>query len=281
MKQAINPNQCTWPGDSRSAVAVTFDFDAESLWFSEKAINARKPSVLSQGTYGPKVGLAKILNVLKEFDVPATFFVPGWTAENHPVAVQSIAEAGHEIGHHGHLHKFIDPDKPDEEIEEMEKGLAALDKVVGIKPAGYRAPAADSSDITIKLVHEYGFLYDSSFSDDDFPYRHSLENGKPGPIELPFHWHLDDSAISLFMMDYMPPIVPSTHILELWKEEFTAMHEEGGLVMITLHPQIIGRPNRLKMLREFLAFMRAHGDAWFSNCTDIANAWQASTGESR
>lgn len=278
MSQVGNPNRCAWPDDASCAVAVTFDFDAESLWFSEKEINARKPSVLSQGTYGPKVGLPKILNVLQEFDVPATFFVPGWTAENHPAAVQSIAESGHEIGHHGHLHKPINPDDPDGELEEMQLGLAALEKVVGIKPKGYRSPAADSSEITIKLVKEHGFLYDSSFSDDDFPYRHVMDDGSDGPIELPFHWHLDDSAISLFMIDYMPAIVPSSHILELWKEEFLAMRQEGGLVMITLHPQISGRPNRLLMLQEFLAFMRGHDDTWFSNCTGIAEAWQASSG---
>ena len=63
----------------------------------------------------------------------------------------AIAEAGHAIGHHGHLHKFIDPDNPN---EEMEKGLAALEQVVGVKPAGYRLPAADSNEITIKLVQQ-------------------------------------------------------------------------------------------------------------------------------
>ncbi len=276
MAEVINPNRCIWPDGSQCAVAITFDFDAESLWFSEKEMNARKPSVLSQGRYGPKTGLPKILNVLGELGLPATFFVPGWTAENHPRAVQSIAEAGHEIGHHGYLHKGMDPDDPASEVEEMELGLAAIRNVVGITPKGYRSPCADSSEITIKLVKDHGFLYDSSFSDDDFPYVHVMEDGSNGPIELPFHWHLDDSAISLFMIDYMPPIVPSSHILELWKEEFLAMRREGGLVMITLHPQIIGRPNRLLMLQEFLAFIRSHDDAWISSCTGIAEAWQAS-----
>ena len=263
-----------WPDGNKCGVMVTFDFDAESLWFSEEAGAVKKPSVLSQGKYGARRGIYKILEALNDFETPASFYVPGWTAENHTAAVEAILVAGHEIGHHGYLHKWIDPDDREGEIEEMDRGLEALEKYVGVKPKGYRAPAASSSDYTIQLVQERGFLYSSGFLDDVYPYRHQLPDGSDGPIELPFHWNLDDSAISLFLIESQPAIFPNSHIFEVWKDEFDALYDWGGLVNIILHPQISGRPSRLALLHNFLEYMRGFDDVWFATGMQIAEAFE-------
>src|SRR3954470_12448653 len=67
-----------WPNGARVAAALTFDFDAETLWLARDPENARRPGILSQGKYGARVGAPKILETLRDAGVPATFFIPGW-----------------------------------------------------------------------------------------------------------------------------------------------------------------------------------------------------------
>src|SRR5690554_5543125 len=93
-----------WPEGKRCAVAFTFDFDAEELWIGEDPENAERPGVLSQGAYGAKVGVPRLLELLERHGVRATFFVPGRVAERHPDRVRQILAAGHEVGHHGYTH---------------------------------------------------------------------------------------------------------------------------------------------------------------------------------
>ena len=112
-----------WPNGARCAVMLTFDFDAETLWISRNPANINRPGILSQGKYGAQVGVPKILEVLRDFGIKATFFVPGWTAEKHTDKVEAILKDGHEVAHHGYLHEWITPDKPEEELASFERGL--------------------------------------------------------------------------------------------------------------------------------------------------------------
>ncbi len=265
-----------WPNGAHCAVMLTFDFDAETLWLSRDPGNARRPGVLSQGVYGGKVAVPKILELLAEEDLKGTFFVPGWTAEKYLDRMEAIVKGGHEIGHHGYLHEWIHPDYPDKEREALEKGLESLKKTVGVRPLGYRSPAGETSENMISMLQEYGFLYDSSLMDDVFPYRHVLPDGKTGPIELPWHWSVDDAPYALFSIANPRPMMTNEHILSIWKAEFREIYKWGGLMNVLTHPQIIGRPARLAMLREFIAFMRGFPGVWFATGEEVARAWAQS-----
>ena len=82
-----------------------------------------------------------------------------------------IKAAGHEIGHHGWVHENPLTLTPEQEREVMEKGLDALDKIVKVRPIGYRSPAWDNSPVTVPLLLEYGFEYESSLMGSDYePY---------------------------------------------------------------------------------------------------------------
>ena len=83
-----------WPHGARVAVMLTFDFDAETLWTSRNPDNVRRPGILSQGRYGAVMGVPKILETLHDAQVPATFFTPGWTVENHTDKVEMILKEG-------------------------------------------------------------------------------------------------------------------------------------------------------------------------------------------
>src|SRR2546430_10624451 len=76
---------------------LTFDFDAESGWLSRDPSHKDRPGVISQGRYGPNVGVPRLLDLLRVEQVPATFFIPGWVAEQYPDKAKMIRDAGYEI----------------------------------------------------------------------------------------------------------------------------------------------------------------------------------------
>ena len=76
-----------WPHGARAACAFTFDLDAETLWLAR---GVTEPVTLSQGTFGVLEALPRILDLLRQADIRASFFVPAWVAEHHPEAVPAI-----------------------------------------------------------------------------------------------------------------------------------------------------------------------------------------------
>jgi peptidoglycan/xylan/chitin deacetylase (PgdA/CDA1 family) len=262
-----------WPGGAQCAVMFTFDFDAETLWVSRDPSNWKRPGTLSQGTYGGKVGVPKILELLRDYGLKATFFVPGWTAEKYKSRLEAVLHDGHEVGHHGYLHEWVDPDFPQQEREALEKGLAALKATVGVQPGGYRSPAGETSQNMLGLLAEYGFLYDSSLQDDIRPYQLRLSSGAAGPIELPWHWSLDDAPYMLFSLKNPRPIMTNSHVMEIWVAEFQEIYRQGGLFNLVCHPQVIGRPSRLTLLRDFIDYTLKFPRVWYATGREVAEAW--------
>jgi peptidoglycan/xylan/chitin deacetylase (PgdA/CDA1 family) len=265
----------TWPAGARVAVALTFDFDAETLWLSRDPSNARRPGTLSQGAYGAKVGVPMILQTLKEAGVKATFFIPGWTVENHAGRAEMILREGHEIGHHSYSHAWPDPDRPDKDVEEMERGLEALKRVLGVVPKGYRSPAGETTDELVRLLDRHGFEYDSSMMGDVNPYRLPHPDGGRRLVELPYHWSLDDAPFTLFSVKTPRPIMTNGHMREIWQDEFREIHRWGGFYHLVMHPQLSGRPSRIALLRDMIAFIRGFEGVWFATCAEVAAAWAA------
>jgi hypothetical protein len=112
----------------RATVCLTFDFDAISIWIGP--MGATSPSMISRGEFGA-VGVERILRMLEQRGIKATFFVTGHTAETYPASLRAIVAAGHEVGHHGYLHENPCKLTRDEEERVLLRGLEALDSVVG------------------------------------------------------------------------------------------------------------------------------------------------------
>ena len=197
-----------------TTVCLSFDFDALSIWVSTfKQVSA---GPLSRGEYSARVGVGRVLDLLAEKRVPATFFVPAHTAVSFPDQVRSIQKAGHEIAVHGYCHESPVGLTPVEEALLLRRSVEKLRTVLGpdFQPHGYRSPATDLSSNTIAILEEQGFRYDSSMSADDFtPYLARRddcvdeEGFLRGPsttvVEMPFSWELDDfPSIDSFLRPY-------------------------------------------------------------------------------
>ena len=255
-----------WPEGFRCAASFTFDFDAEEVWIGEDPANADKPGVLSQGTYGAKVAVPLILELLATHGLFATFFIPARVAERHPHRVKEIASAGHEIAHHGFTHTSPTKLSRQEEEEELKKGLEIL-RSFGGEVVGYRSPSWDFSAHTLALLETHGFRYSSNFMDDLMPYRHEGSS----IVELPIQWTLDDAAHFWFDgATWTKKISTVSEVREIWQGEFLGIRKVGGCCIFTMHPQVIGRPYRLAFLDELMGFVKAHDDVWIATCGEIA-----------
>ncbi|MHB8619303.1 MAG: polysaccharide deacetylase family protein [Chloroflexota bacterium] len=253
-------------------IALTFDLDADTLWLARDPNSANKPIWLSQGRYGPKEGVPRILALLRHYDIRCTFFIPGLVIERYPDAARAIVADGHEVAHHSYSHRWLDGLSEPEERREMELGVTAIEKLTGRKPLGYRSPAAEFSEHTVDLMSEYGITYSSNMFDADSPYL--LQNhGKPtNIIELPFAWALDDAPFFLYSSRIPGRVMfPPSAVLETWQLEFDGLAAEPDRVFVlAMHPQIIGRPSRIWLLERLIQHMRANPRTWFGRCDEIA-----------
>jgi peptidoglycan-N-acetylglucosamine deacetylase len=262
-----------WPAGRTSAAAFTFDVDAESAVLSVQPQAAGRLSVMSHQAYGPLTGLPRLLRILARHGVRSTFFVPGYTAHRHPDAIRAIVDEGHEIAHHGYLHEPLVDVRPAAEADILDRGLAALEEVAGVRPVGYRAPMWELTYASPRLLAERGFLYDTSLMDADVPYELATGvAGAPSIVEIPVHWGLDDWEQYCYLPDISGTglIETPAKAVELWRAEFEALRREGGCFVLTSHPFLSGRPGRAAALEGLIEYVAGLPDVWLAPLGDIA-----------
>jgi peptidoglycan/xylan/chitin deacetylase (PgdA/CDA1 family) len=250
----------SWPDHSRVAVLLSFDVDTQT-W---ELMHGGHPSPcdLSQGEYGARVGLGRIVDLLADFEIPASFFVPAVSAILHPSIVDTIrSNQDHEIGVHGWVHEHPSWLEPDEELTLMERSLDVLTEQGGTRPVGYRAPAYDLHAHTFEILQKLDFLYDSSLMADDRPYE-ILAKGEPtGLVELPVEWLRDDATVlDPRGENYMSP----REWLRTLIDEFDVAYEEKTVFSVTMHPRTMGHRSRIVVLRELIEHIQGKGDVWFA-----------------
>jgi peptidoglycan/xylan/chitin deacetylase (PgdA/CDA1 family) len=257
----------SWHLGAAAVATITFDVDAESPILAHGSGYAEHLSTMSHQAYGPDVGLPRILDLLDELAVPATFFVPGWVAEQRPGLATGIVERGHEVAHHSYSHRPATSLSSQEQRADFERALAVFADQ-GVPVAGHRAALWQTTRTTLDLVAEHGLLYDSSLMGDDRPYL----LGESSVVELPVHWSLDDWEQYAYLPepDVGAAIESPRKVLELWKAELDGMRHYRCLFNLCMHPFLSGRPGRVLALRELLEYAQSCGDVRFARCREIA-----------
>jgi peptidoglycan-N-acetylglucosamine deacetylase len=259
----------TWPNGARAAVAISFDSDHETPALRD---GATSPGMLAQGTYGARAAVPRIMRLLESRSIPATFFMPAVSALLHPNEVRAYVDAGHEVALHGWIHErnVLLPGQAERDL--AFRAVDTLEKLSGQRPVGIRTPSWDFSENTLQVIRELGLTYDSSLMADDDPYE-LLDRGEPtGIVELPVDWIRDDAPY--FMMDRYGaarPYTPPRQVATIWRDEFTAAYEQGGIFQLTMHPHVIGHRSRLVVLTELLEEIASHTDLWWATHAQIAD----------
>ena len=274
MTKLKNGDGMVWPFGKRIALMLTFDFDAELLRYSVIGKESTGFADISRGKYGPDEGLQRCLDMLARQNLHTTIFVPGRVAELYPKQVAQIAEAGHELAYHGYDHDNRVGISAEEENNNMAKSEELLSKFSTRKIVGYRGPLDVMQNCSLELMQKRGYLYGSTMKDCDWAYLHEGCAAETPIVELPTEPTFDDFSFYYFSYADNATITcsyPSEYVYDIWKDNFDELANENDKVMVLkLHPQLIGRSSRIRMVERFLAYARANG-AWVASCEEVAS----------
>jgi peptidoglycan/xylan/chitin deacetylase (PgdA/CDA1 family) len=277
------------PHGKRLVVALSADFDAQSLWM---AAGLTSPSYLSRGEFGAEVGLPRVLELLRRHEVVATFCTPGHSLLTYPSQIEAILAGGHELAAHGCYHEQVPSLDEPRERELLDRQIEQHIQVVGQRPRGYRSPSWDFSDKTLALLEEFGFEWDSSLMGRDFvpyhprPVTVDFDNGNTfGPaspiLEIPVSWYLDDFPF----VEYVPSIglygsTSAQMLLDRWTDAFdyAVDHVPNGVFGLTVHPQTIGRAQHISILEKLIIHMQDRAEVLFATLSDVRDYWQEEDG---
>lgn len=256
-----------WPGGARCAVAFSFDSDHETNELREGGESIGK---LSQGQYGNRQGVPRILDILHRHAVPASFYVPAVTALLYPDEQRRIVAEGHEVALHGWIHERNSVLAEADERDLMLRASDTLERVVGQRPVGIRTPSWDFSPTTLAIAKDMGLIYDSSLMADVDCYELLLDGEPTGVVELPVEWIRDDAVY--FNMNRFAGLRPHTapsDVFDIFRRELEAAYAEGGIFQLTMHPHVSGYRSRIWILEQLILHAKSLGQVWFATHADI------------
>ena len=260
-----NLQPASWPGGARVAVLLSFDVDNETVFlrYGEPTIGG-----LSQGEYGARRALPRVVDLLDRHRVPASFFIPAVSLWLNRGQVDVIQRAGHhEFAVHGWIHERNSQLSEEQERALLTRAVDSLTAWTGSRPVGYRAPSWDFSPWTLDLIRDLGFLYDSSLMADDRPYEIDADGQPTGVVELPVEWILDDAPLLNPRGDsYSAP----RDVLQVYIDEFDRAYEEGSMFLLTMHPHYVGHRSRIVILEQLIEHIQSRPGVWFATHREAA-----------
>lgn len=188
--------------------------------------------------------LCRLLSLLSERDVRATFFVLGWIAEHKPDLVKKIADSGHEIGTHGYSHRLIYRQGPEAFTEDLRRSIALLEDLTGNPVTAHRAPffsITRDSLWALDILLRNGIRIDSSI----FPVR-NYRYGLPDAPRHPYRYENNGSSLVEFPISTLRicgrnmPFAGGFY-LRFWpyyllNRALQAFRQEGSPAVVYIHP---------------------------------------------
>ena len=273
-----------WPDNARVAVIICIvmeswpeDLGTEASLQSElrKAFpNARfKRDIgsIMDRQYGERVGVYRILEVLRQERIKASFFVNGHTVATFPNLMKQILAEGYELSSENWRHEYLNTLTPEEQYRGIKRTVDTFQEVLGFKPQGFIVPGERATDETPKYLVDLAYKYWMGTSHEDLPYILKVDSGElvVSPYIL---WTTDHRAGQANAGRTM------RDMLQMWKDNFDFMYKEGGrypgLMCLGVHPFLIGRPFRALMLQQFLRYVKKHPRVWVTRGTDLATYWR-------
>jgi peptidoglycan/xylan/chitin deacetylase (PgdA/CDA1 family) len=269
----------------RLSVCLSFDFD--TIEVLPTVFGMTSQSAMSRGEFGAAVGIDRVLELLRRHDIKATFYVPGFTALAYSVAAKRVRDEGHEIGFHGWMHEPLTGLSRDEVRRTLDRGLEILDRVLDVRPVGYRTVGGDFGPHLLPLLIEYGFEYESTMGAKDFypfPIRIGDQWSPTTPfifgdptrlVGVPFSYGLDDMPNFEFIPGWATNMKSPREVGEHWAAEFEFAYENcpGGIFTLCMHPLAIGRGSRISMLDSLVTSMERREGVVFEPTVDYVRRW--------
>ncbi len=255
-------DKISYPDGVRMAVNFTADFDAMLL----RRLLEEPPMQLSQGEFGGRVGIWRLIELFNSHDVTATVFTPGRICELYPKAVAAVAANGHEVADHMWEHQV--PKDRQLEADHLRKATEALTRSAGRRPVGSR------SWHTSELLLAEDYIYNSHGCAHHLPYYTYDGDGGNCLLNIPFHYAIDDAMFFSFAWlgseNAAQRITEPGRVMDMWWDAFLQQYRQGGYLNVVLHPFVSGRAMRIEMLDKLIARMKALPGVWFPSCEEMA-----------
>lgn len=240
----------SWPGGHRAAVGLLVH--VPGFGFSQDGTSQADLVGLD---YTPH-GFARLLRVLADFDVSATFALTPEAAVDAPDAAAQVIDAGHEVAA-----SFCSPSGSNDDL------LRTLRDAIGGRVNGLVAqlPGFPGTELDRPWGSDSGQSWIINGSGGDLP----TTQHDPEATVIPISPYVLDTT----WLSPARPLPPSS-LLEAWLEALNAHREDGTFMPIVIHPHIIGRPGFVSVLNRLLDDIIALGDVWIARMDHIAATWQ-------
>jgi peptidoglycan/xylan/chitin deacetylase (PgdA/CDA1 family) len=278
----------TWPGGARVALAVIVNLEhygwavpqgapqpvtpfggPPGLWTDSSIDPGRWPDIGGYGNheYGNRVGVFRIIDLLDKYGITPTLALDATTAENYPYLVAEGKKRNAEFIAHGlSRRELIHVGMSDaEELEYIQKSIAAVEKATGIRPAGWLGPDMQETVNTPHLLAAEGITYLCDWGNDEQPYKMTPRTGEL--YSLGVNLQLDDNYTHVHGRRTIHEMV------QIWCEWFEGLYADGAvngrMMVVNLHPWIMGQPWRIGYLDKALAHISAYQGVWKATGSQI------------
>ena len=277
-----------WPGNARIAIQFVVNYeegaencvlhgDKSSEAFLSEIVGAepwpgqRHLSMESIYEYGARVGVWRLFDLFKRYEVPLTVFGVAMALQRNPAVAEAAMKSGYEICSHGY--RWIDYRNVAEDVERahLNQAIEILRALTGERPRGWYT--GRTSERTRSLVaEEGGFLYDADDYSDDLPFWTEVN----GHAHLVIPYTLDNND-----MRFATPqgFNSGDQFYSYLRDAFDVLYAEGEhqpkMMSVGLHCRLAGRPGRLAALERFIKHTRRYDHVWYCRRIDIAHHWRS------
>ncbi|MGH2561414.1 MAG: polysaccharide deacetylase family protein [Thermomicrobiales bacterium] len=252
-----------WPGGHRAVLCLTFDVDGP---YGEANYRGDDQYWISQTAYDP-AGTNRILNLLADTDVQATFCWVGRAAEDHPYLVKRAASEGHEIALHSWDHRYYNRLSEDEQRADMTRTFETLTRMTGVAATGHKTASWRYDDATHAIAQEIGLMWVMDEPGGDQPYLLQPDPARDPLVQLPPSWLWDDYTF------FVDRLLTPDQTFACWRDDLDVLRDEGGVMCLTLHPFVSGRPGPSRAVARLIDYAVDLGDIWIARADDIARWW--------
>jgi len=269
MTQAARQAGFAWPHGARMAVVVTCllenwsDGKGPPFTVQTTALKPGTPdrAAMTWGTYGVRAGVWRLLKILGDNKVPATFAANAHSLELNPAAARQIIASGHEICAHSYLQDTILAYlTKEEERAVIGKTIDVIGKMSGKPPKGWLSPVLASSEHTEALVAEAGLLWYGDYNHIDLPF--CVDVAGRTIVALPHSDFADHRVLRGNPRDWY----------DVYQDTFDYLYrnEPTSFLNVTVHCHFGGRPLIAAQVDRILKYIRGFPDIWIVRHDDLA-----------
>jgi peptidoglycan/xylan/chitin deacetylase (PgdA/CDA1 family) len=270
----VNLEHWDWEVPASTPVAVSPMGGPEGIWTGNQP---QFPDIGGYGNheYGNRVGIFRILAVLDKYGITPSLALDKAVADHYPTLVKEGQRRGAEFIAHGLSRRRIIHIgmSEDEERQYIRASIAAVERATGARPVGWSSPDFQETPNTPNLLAAEGIRYVCDWGNDEQPYRMTPQTGEL--YSLGVNAYLDDNYIHLHGRRTI------NEVNLLWREWFDGLYADGAdtgrMMVLHLHPWIMGQPWRIRHLDEVLGHICARQGVWKATGREIIDWFKVET----